>query len=179
MALQVDTSAWEAGKDYPEWMNEISLSTISKGYLLPGETPRKAYKRVSDTVAARLDRPDLAAKFFKYMWKGWLNLASPVLSNTGTDKGLPISCFGIDTPDSIRGIGLTNAELMRLTSLGGGVGIGLSKIRFNYLINHNVDYFIRNREKRQKMENLVNGWNNFLNKNKSLNRDKKLDKILK
>jgi hypothetical protein len=57
--------------------------------------------------------------------------------------------------------------------------IGLSKIRFNYLINHNVDYFIRNREKRQKMENLVNGWNNFLNKNKSLNRDKKLDKILK
>ena len=57
--------------------------------------------------------------------------------------------------------------------------IGLSKIRFNYLINHNVNYFIRNREKRQKMENLVNGWNNFLNKNKSLNRDKKLDKILK
>ena len=56
--------------------------------------------------------------------------------------------------------------------------IGLSKIRFNYLINHNVNYFIRNREKRQKMENLVNGWNNFLNKNKSLNRDKKLDKIL-
>lgn len=129
MALQVDTSTWEAGKDYPEWMNEISLATISKGYLLPGETPRKAYKRVADTVAARLDRPDLAAKFFKYMWKGWLNLASPVLSNTGTDKGLPISCFGIDTPDSIRGIGLTNAELMRLTSLGGGVGIGLSKIR--------------------------------------------------
>ena len=57
--------------------------------------------------------------------------------------------------------------------------IGLSKIRFNYLINHNVDYFIRNREKRKKMENIVNGWNNFLNKNKSLNRDKKLDKILK
>ena len=129
MALQVDTSTWEVGKDYPEWMNEVSLATISKGYLLPGETPRKAYKRVSDTVAARLDRPDLAPKFLKYMWKGWLNLASPVLSNTGTDKGLPISCFGIDTPDSIRGIGLTNAELMRLTSLGGGVGIGLSRVR--------------------------------------------------
>lgn len=63
------------------------------------------------------------------MWKGWLNLASPVLSNMGTDRGLPISCFGIDTPDSIRGIGLTNAELMRLSSLGGGVGIGLSRIR--------------------------------------------------
>jgi ribonucleoside-diphosphate reductase alpha chain len=127
--MGVDYSTWKPGVDYPEWMNEISLATISKGYLLPDENPKKAYRRVADAVAKRLDRPDLANKFFKYMWKGWLNLASPVLSNTGTDKGLPISCFGIDTPDSIRGIGLTNAELMRLTSLGGGVGIGLGRVR--------------------------------------------------
>ena len=129
MSITVDYSQWEKGKDYPEWMTEVSLATISNGYLLHGETPKKVYKRVADRVALRLDRPDLANKFFRYIWKGWLNLASPVLSNTGTDKGLPISCFGIDTPDSIRGIGLTNAELMRLTSLGGGVGIGLSKVR--------------------------------------------------
>lgn len=128
-SIYADTSHWEAGKDYPEWMNEVSLATISKGYLLPGETPKKAYKRVAEASAMRLKRPELANKFFKYMWKGWLNLASPVLSNMGTDRGLPISCFGIDTPDSIRGIGLTNAELMRLSSLGGGVGIGLSRIR--------------------------------------------------
>lgn len=128
-SIYVDTSSWEAGKDYPEWMNEVSLATISKGYLLPGETPKKAYKRVAEASAMRIKRPDLANKFFKYMWKGWLNLASPVLSNMGTDRGLPISCFGIDTPDSIRGIGLTNAELMRLSSLGGGVGISLSRIR--------------------------------------------------
>ena len=127
--MGVDYSAWKSGVDYPEWMNEVSLATISNGYLLPDENPKKAYRRVADAVAKRLDRPDLANKFFKYMWKGWLNLASPVLSNTGTDKGLPISCFGIDTPDSIRGIGLTNAELMRLTSLGGGVGIGLGRVR--------------------------------------------------
>jgi len=127
--MGVDYSAWKPGVDYPEWMNEVSLATISNGYLLPDENPKKAYRRVADAVAKRLDRPDLANKFFKYMWKGWLNLASPVLSNTGTDKGLPISCFGIDTPDSIRGIGLTNAELMRLTSLGGGVGIGLGRVR--------------------------------------------------
>ena len=128
-SIYVDTSSWEAGKDYPEWMNEVSLATISKGYLLPGETPKKAYKRVADTVAMRLGKPELSAKFQRYMWKGWLNLASPVLSNTGTDRGLPISCFGIDTPDSIRGIGLTNAELMKLTSVGGGVGISISRIR--------------------------------------------------
>tara|TARA_R100001126_G_scaffold15000_1_gene6795 strand:- start:13331 stop:15046 length:1716 start_codon:yes stop_codon:yes gene_type:complete len=129
MTIQVDYSQWEKGKDYPDWMNEISLATISKGYLLPDETPKLAFRRVANTIAMRLDKPDLANKFFRYMWKGWLNLASPVLSNTGTDKGLPISCFGIDTPDSIRGIGLTNAELMRLTSLGGGVGISLSRVR--------------------------------------------------
>jgi ribonucleoside-diphosphate reductase alpha chain len=127
--LVADYTTWERGKDYPEYMDEVALSTISKGYLLPGETPRKAYRRVAHAVAMRLNRPDLENKFFKYIWNGWIGLASPVLSNTGTDRGLPISCFGIDTPDSIRGIGLTNAELMRLTSYGGGVGISLSRIR--------------------------------------------------
>jgi ribonucleoside-diphosphate reductase alpha chain len=127
--LVADFTTWERGKDYPSYMDEVALSTISKGYLLPGETPKKAYRRVAHAVAQRLNRPDLENKFFKYIWNGWLGLASPVLSNTGTDRGLPISCFGIDTPDSIRGIGLTNAELMRLTSYGGGVGIGLSRIR--------------------------------------------------
>jgi len=127
--LSIDYTQWERGKDYPEYFDEVALSTISKGYLLPGETPRKAYRRVAHAVAMRLNRPDLENKFFKYIWNGWIGLASPVLSNTGTDRGLPISCFGIDTPDSIRGIGLTNAELMRLTSYGGGVGISLSRIR--------------------------------------------------
>ena len=127
--LIADYKQWEKGKDYPEWMNEVALSTISKGYLLPDETPKKAYKRVVSSIASRLGRPDLENKFFKYIWNGWIGLASPVLSNTGTDRGLPISCFGIDTPDSIRGIGLTNAELMKLTSQGGGVGISLSRIR--------------------------------------------------
>jgi ribonucleoside-diphosphate reductase alpha chain len=124
-----DYKQWEKGKDYPEFLDEVALSTISKGYLLPGETPKKAYRRVAHAIAMRLGRLDLESKFFKYIWNGWIGLASPVLSNTGTDRGLPISCFGIDTPDSIRGIGLTNAELMRLTSLGGGVGISLSRIR--------------------------------------------------
>ena len=127
--LVADYKQWERGKDYPEDMDEVALATISKGYLLPGETPRKTYRRVANAIAERQNRPDLANKYFKIIWNGWFGLASPVLSNTGTDRGLPISCFGIDTPDSIRGIGLTNAELMRLTSYGGGVGISLSRIR--------------------------------------------------
>ena len=127
--LIVDYSNWTAGKEYPEWMDEISLATISKGYLLPGETVKTAYRRVANASAERLKKPELASKFFKYIWNGWIGLASPVISNMGTDRGLPISCFGIDTPDSIRGIGLTNAELMKLTASGGGVGISVSRIR--------------------------------------------------
>jgi len=128
-ALQADYTNWEKGKDYPEWMDEISLATISKGYLLPGENVKSAYKRVAKASASRLKKPELENRFFKYIWNGWIGLASPVISNMGTDRGLPISCFGVDTPDSIRGIGLTNAELMKLTSSGGGVGISVSRIR--------------------------------------------------
>ena len=121
---------WERGVDYPEWGHtNVYLQTISKGYCLPGETPRDAYWRVCTTVANRLKKPDLADKFFKYIWKGWLNLASPVLSNTGNERGLPISCFGIDVADSINDIGGKNLELMLLAKHGGGVGICHNQIR--------------------------------------------------
>ena len=121
---------WIKGQDYPEWgETEVYKKTISGGYLLNGETPRDAYNRVCTTVARRLDRPELAETFFKYIWKGWLCLASPVLSNTGTDRGLPISCFGIDVADSINDIGKKNLEMMLLAKHGGGVGIGINQIR--------------------------------------------------
>jgi ribonucleoside-diphosphate reductase alpha chain len=121
---------WELGVDFPEWGNtEIYVKTISKGYLLAGEKPKDAYWRVSTKVAQRLNKPQLASKFFDYIWKGWLNLATPVLSNTGTDRGLPISCFGIDVADSIFDIGTKNLELMLLAKHGGGVGLGINQIR--------------------------------------------------
>ena len=121
---------WELDVDFPSWANtEIYVKTISKGYLLPGEKPKDAYWRVATRVARRLDKPQMATKFFDYIWKGWLNLATPVLSNTGTDRGLPISCFGIDVADSIYDIGSKNLELMLLAKHGGGVGIGVNQIR--------------------------------------------------
>ena len=121
---------WELGVDFPEWGNtDIYVKTISKGYLLAGEKPKDAYWRVATKVAQRLNKPQMASKFFDYIWKGWLNLASPVLSNTGTDRGLPISCFGIDVADSIFDIGNKNLELMLLAKHGGGVGIGINQIR--------------------------------------------------
>ena len=125
-----ESLGWEIGSDFPIWGNtEIYVKTVSGGYLLEGETPKDAYWRVSTTVAKRLNKPELASKFFDYIWKGWLNLASPVLSNTGTERGLPISCFGIDVADSIYDIGNKNLELMLLAKHGGGVGVGINQIR--------------------------------------------------
>ena len=121
---------WKLGVDFPEWANtEVYVKTISAGYLFGDEKPKDAYWRVSTTVARRLGKPELASKFFDYIWKGWLNLASPVLSNTGLERGLPISCFGIDVADSIHDIGSKNLEMMLLAKHGGGVGIGINQIR--------------------------------------------------
>ena len=124
------SNRWIKGQDYPEWAEaDVYKKTITGGYLLPDETPRDAYKRVAAAVARRINKPDMADKFFDYIWKGWLCLASPVLSNTGTDRGLPISCFGIDVADSIYDIGKKNLEMMLLAKHGGGVGIGLNQVR--------------------------------------------------
>ena len=124
------SNRWIKGQDYPEWAEaDVYKKTIQGGYLYNGETPREAYMRVATTVAKRLKRPEMAETFFDYIWKGWLCLASPVLSNTGTDRGLPISCFGIDVADSIIDIGTKNLEMMLLAKHGGGVGIGINQIR--------------------------------------------------
>ena len=125
----VDTSKWIKGKNYPEWMDDIAVSMISKGYLLSDEDVFDAYKRVSKAASRRLKRKDLQQFFYEAIEKNWLCLASPVLSNLGTERGMPISCFGIDVGDSIEGIADANSELMRLSSQGGGVGIGVSRIR--------------------------------------------------
>jgi ribonucleoside-diphosphate reductase alpha chain len=121
---------WKKGIDYPNWGDtEVYKTTIGGGYLIKGETPSGAYHRVCDSVARRLERPEMAKVFYDYIWNGWLCLASPVLSNTGTDRGLPISCFGIDVADSIYDIGSKNLEMMLLAKHGGGVGIGINQVR--------------------------------------------------
>ena len=121
---------WIKGKDYPAWGDtDVYKKTIAGGYLFNGESPRDAYMRVATKVAQRLYRPEMADTFFEYIWNGWLCLASPVLSNTGLDRGLPISCFGIDVADSIQDIGNKNLEMMLLAKHGGGVGIGINMIR--------------------------------------------------
>ena len=62
---------WKKGVDYPSWGDtEVYRKTITGGYLLLGESPRDAYQRVANSVARRLYKPELAEKFFQYIWDG-------------------------------------------------------------------------------------------------------------
>jgi len=114
-----------------QWMEKAGFKTISGGYLLKEESPKGMYRRVARSAALSGNfSDDLKHDFFEIMWDNWLCPASPVLSNLGTDRGLPISCFGIDIDDRMedimgRGIG----ELAMLTKHGGGVGVSLNRLR--------------------------------------------------
>ena len=113
----------------PEWMTDEGFKTLSGTYLLPGESPRDMWMRVSTSVANYLKKPELRAKFFDLLWRNWLGLASPVAANCGTDRGLPISCFSTFVPDSIDGIMDRMHELATMTKNGGGVGVHWNKVR--------------------------------------------------
>jgi len=115
--------------DIPNWMTAESLSTLSQGYLLQDETPRQMYERVSNSAAKQLGKPELAEVFFNLFWDNKLCGASPILSNMGTDKGLPISCNSIHPGDSISSIFEKNTELAILTKNGAGVGIYIGDLR--------------------------------------------------
>lgn len=117
------------GIDYPEWLTDAGLKTLTKGYLLEGENVFDMYRRISHASATRIKRPDLEERFFEALSKNWLCPATPVAANMGTDRGLPISCFGIDTPDSVDGIYKTVHEMAMLSKHGGGVGVGMSRVR--------------------------------------------------
>lgn len=114
----------------PEWMNEEGYRTLCGGYMLPGETPKTMYTRVAKAAASYYSNADeLESKFFDIMWKNWLCPASPVLSNMGTDRGLPISCNTIHVGDSVDSIFMKSYELAVLSKNGAGVGIYFGDIR--------------------------------------------------
>lgn len=109
----------------PSWMTAESLETLKGGYLLNGETPVDMYRRVAHAGASYYDEPlrgELERRFFNYMWNNWLGLASPVCSNFGSDRALPISCYSQHVPDSISGIFKSYHEAAMLTKNGGGMG---------------------------------------------------------
>jgi ribonucleoside-diphosphate reductase alpha chain len=107
----------------PEWLSEEAMETLSKGYLLPGETPRSMHTRLSSYAAKILQRPDLEEDLFTIFWEGWLGPASPVASNFGTNRGLPISCYSTHVGDSVQSIYSHLKEVAQLSKNGGGVGV--------------------------------------------------------
>lgn len=106
----------------PDWMTLAGFETLSRGYLLDGETPKDMYSRVSKAAAERLGRPELAGRFYDIIWNNWLCLASPVASNMGTQRGLPISCFGQYVADDLDNIFKSYHETAMLSKHGGGIG---------------------------------------------------------
>lgn len=114
----------------PEWMQESGLKTLEGGYLLPDETPHAMYKRVAKAAGSYYaDSKKWNDKFFEAMWNNWLCGASPILSNMGTDRGLPISCNSIHVGDSVDSIFSKSHELAMLSKNGAGVGIYLGDVR--------------------------------------------------
>lgn len=113
----------------PEFLTDIGYKTLLGGYLLPNETPKGMWTRVARTASSILKKPELEEKFFKMFWKGWIGLATPVASNMGTNRGLPISCYSISPTDSTDSIMMKGHELAMLTKNGGGVGVYMGDLR--------------------------------------------------
>lgn len=121
---------WVSGVDYPEWgNNDLYLQTISNGYLFEDETPKKAYERVCKRACEVLNRPDLYNDFFNIIWNGWLCLSTPVLSNFGLKRGLPISCFNSYFSDDMYEINRKLAEIAMMSKNGGGTSANFTEIR--------------------------------------------------
>ena len=100
--------------------------TLDDRYLLPGENYQDLFARVA---AAYADDADHAQRLYDYISRLWFMPATPVLSNGGTGRGLPISCYLNSVEDSLEGIVATWNENVWLASRGGGIGTYWGKVR--------------------------------------------------
>ena len=120
----------KASGEAPQWLTVEGFQSLSKGYLLPGETPNGMYRRVSKSAASYYENSEYwENKFYEAITKNWLCPSSPVFSNMGTDRGLPISCNSIHVGDSVDSIFGKSHELAMLSKNGAGVGIYLGDVR--------------------------------------------------
>lgn len=85
--------------------------------------------RLASTAAKVNQDPTLEEDLFHCLWEGWLGPASPVCSNFGTSRGLPISCFSVHISDSVSSIYSHLKETAQLSKNGGGVGVYYGDIR--------------------------------------------------
>jgi len=118
-ALDVDH-----GRD--KLLTDFGKETLKDRYLLPGESYQDLFVRVASAYA---DDRDHAQRLYDYISRLWFMPATPVLSNGGTGRGLPISCYLNSVPDSLDGIVQTWNENVWLASRGGGIGTYWGNVR--------------------------------------------------
>ena len=112
-----------------EWLNENSRKFLAAGYLGEGITAEERISAIAQRAEQLLEMPGFADKFYYYMSQGFYSLASPVWSNFGKERGLPIRCFGSHVDDDIGNILYSQSEVGMMSKLGGGTSGYFGKIR--------------------------------------------------
>jgi ribonucleoside-diphosphate reductase alpha chain len=103
-----------------EWLTENSRKFLASGYLTGDATPETRIREIAERAEQILKIEGFADKFYHYMSEGFYSLASPVWSNFGKKRGLPISCFGSNIADDMGNILYTQSEVGMMSKLGGG-----------------------------------------------------------
>ena len=111
------------------WLNKDSRKFLERGYLIDQETPEQRIKDIANSAEKILNIKGFADKFQGYMAQGFYSLSSPIWSNFGRQRGLPISCFGSYVPDTIVGILEKVAEVGMMTANGGGTSAYFGDVR--------------------------------------------------
>lgn len=111
------------------WLNEDSRLFLQRGYLLESTTALDRIRYIAEHAERKLGIEGYADKFYHYMARGYFSLSSPIWSNFGLERGLPISCFGSYIGDSIQEIMETTAEVGMMSKIGGGTSGYFGDIR--------------------------------------------------
>jgi len=112
-----------------EWINDNSRKFLNAGYLTGNESVEERIKDVCDAAENTLKIEGFSEKMYDYMGKGWISLSSPIWSNFGKDRGLPISCFSSYVPDNTSGILFAQSEVGIMSKMGGGTSGYFGDIR--------------------------------------------------
>lgn len=112
-----------------KWLTDNSRKFLESGYLTEGVTPEARIREIAENAEKILKIDGFADKFYGYMAEGYYSLASPVWSNFGKQRGLPISCFGSHIADDMGDILFTQSEVGMMSKLGGGTSGYFGKLR--------------------------------------------------
>ena len=128
--LSEERKKMQADGDMPSFWSTGSWQLFKNKYLYQASTPREQYTRIAKTLSTHTPDPDYwCTRFFDLMWKGWLSPSTPILANTGTNRGLVVSCAGQYISDSIFDIYSAKTETAMLTKMGFGTAGYLGDIR--------------------------------------------------